>query len=94
MFALSFTEDDVAGKVTLKHIYEIAKIKIQDPQNRGETLESVCKQIIGTAHSVGIEVVKTLEPEEYSQFLEDRKEKLEQFEVELEEVRKSKLLRL
>ncbi|XP_053390343.1 39S ribosomal protein L11, mitochondrial-like [Mercenaria mercenaria] len=86
--------DDVAGKISLKHVYEIAKIKIQDPQNRGNTLQDVCKQVIGTAHSVGIQVVKSLDPEEYAEFLEEREERLQQFEIELEEVRKSKLLRL
>ncbi|XP_060599206.1 large ribosomal subunit protein uL11m-like [Ruditapes philippinarum] len=87
-------KEDVAGKVTLKHVYEIAKIKMQDPQNRGQSLENICKQIIGTSYSVGIEVVKSLEPEEYAEFLQERQKRLDQYDIELEEIRKSKLLRL
>lgn len=89
-----FAEGDIAGKVSLKHIYEIAKIKKDDPAFRGSTLKDVCKQVIGTAHSVSIQVVKSLDPKEYGQFLKEREEKLQEFEVRLEEARKSKLLRL
>ena len=48
----------MAGKVTLKHIYEIAKTKSEDPAFIGVPLESICKTVIGTARSLGIEVIR------------------------------------
>ena len=48
----------VAGVVTLKHIYEIARIKQSDPALSRKSLESLCKTIIGSARSLGIEVVR------------------------------------
>ncbi|EDV20285.1 uncharacterized protein TRIADDRAFT_32221 [Trichoplax adhaerens] len=49
---------EVAGVVTLKHIYEIAKVKHNDEQFRNMTLEHVCKAIMGSAKSIGIKVVR------------------------------------
>lgn len=46
-----------AGKVSLKHVYEIAKIKKTDERHKNLELKSICKLIIGTAKSMGIEVV-------------------------------------
>jgi len=46
------------GKLSLKHIYEIAKIKAQDPAFEGVPLESVCKTVIGSARSLGIEIIR------------------------------------
>ncbi|KAL9679341.1 hypothetical protein QQ045_017199 [Rhodiola kirilowii] len=51
----------VASTVTLKHVYEIAKVKQSDPFCQYMPLESICKSIIGTANSMGIKVVKELE---------------------------------
>lgn len=48
----------MAGVVTLKHIYEIACIKKNDPAFARVSLEKVCKTIIGSARSLGIEVVE------------------------------------
>ena len=48
---------EVAGTVTLKQIYEIAKIKKQDSSMKNVTMESLCKIIIGSTKSMGIEVV-------------------------------------
>jgi large subunit ribosomal protein L11 len=47
---------ETIGVVTLKHVYEIAKIKQVDVPHI--SLESLCKSIIGQARSVGIRVVK------------------------------------
>jgi hypothetical protein len=44
--------------VTLKHIYEIAKLKSQDPSFENVELIRICRLVIGSAHSLGIEVVK------------------------------------
>lgn len=44
--------------MTLKHIYEIAKIKSQDPAFDRVPLEGVCKTVMGAARSLGIRIVK------------------------------------
>ena len=51
---------EVAGMVTLKHLYEIALVKSQDPcfVLRDMPLEKVINSLIGTARSIGIKVVK------------------------------------
>lgn len=46
------------GKVSLTQIYDIAKIKAVDMT--GSSIESVSKSIIGTAHSMGLEVKDSL----------------------------------
>lgn len=46
----------VAGTVTPKHIYEIAKIKQSDPDCQYMSLEAISKSIMGTAQSMGIQV--------------------------------------
>ena len=48
---------DVAGSVTLKHIYEIALVKKTDKVFQNTSLENVCKAVIGSARSMGIEVM-------------------------------------
>ncbi|GAB2279931.1 hypothetical protein Dimus_014566 [Dionaea muscipula] len=50
-----------ASTVTLKHVYEIAKVKQADPNCQHIPLESICKSIIGTANSMGIRVSKDLD---------------------------------
>ncbi|KAL5752274.1 hypothetical protein ACOSP7_022458 [Xanthoceras sorbifolium] len=50
-----------ASTVTLKHVYEIAKVKQSDPYCQYMSLESICKSIIGTANTMGIQVVKDLD---------------------------------
>nr|CAN82464.1 hypothetical protein VITISV_002661 [Vitis vinifera] len=47
----------VASSVTLKHIYEIAKVKQSDPYCQYMSLESICKSIIGTANTMGIQTL-------------------------------------
>lgn len=44
------------GTVTLKHVYEIAKIKQQDIHLAHLSLEALCKSIIASAQTCGIEV--------------------------------------
>jgi large subunit ribosomal protein L11 len=48
---------EVIGKVSLKHVYEIAKIKQQDSNLKHLSLQSICGSIIGVAKSIGIQVV-------------------------------------
>lgn len=51
---------EVAGLVTLKHVYEIARVKAQDEAFalQDVPLSSVVRSIIGSACSLGIRVVK------------------------------------
>jgi len=49
---------EVVGRVSLRHIYEIAKVKQKDTNLSDLSLESVCKCVIGSARSMGIEVIK------------------------------------
>ncbi|RKP13719.1 50S ribosomal protein L11 [Piptocephalis cylindrospora] len=46
-----------AGTVSLKHIYAIAQIKAKDPALTGVPLRSLASTIIGSAKSMGIDVI-------------------------------------
>ncbi|KAK7956781.1 mitochondrial 54S ribosomal protein uL11m [Apiospora aurea] len=48
---------EVVGTLTLKHVYEIAKIKQTELRLSGLSLEGLCKSIIYQAKSIGLEVV-------------------------------------
>ncbi|OTA63568.1 ribosomal protein L11 [Hypoxylon sp. EC38] len=48
---------EIVGTVTLKHIYEIAKIKQSELRLSGLSLEGLCKSVIFQAKSMGIAVV-------------------------------------
>lgn len=48
---------ETVGMVSLKHVYEIAKIKQSELRLSGLSLEGLCKSIIFQAKSIGIEVV-------------------------------------
>ncbi len=88
-----YPKREVAGKITLKHLYEIAAIKIQDPPNALLSLQQMCDMLIGVARTCGIQVVRDLDPVEYGQFLEDRKLIVAQQKKELDEKREAKMLR-
>ncbi|THG98557.1 hypothetical protein EW026_g3650 [Hermanssonia centrifuga] len=47
----------VAGTVSLKHIYEIAKIKARDDNVKHLRLEAIARTIVGTAKTLGVQVV-------------------------------------
>lgn len=47
----------LVGKISLKHVYEIAKIKSKDEKLKGLELESICKSVAGTAKTLGLDVV-------------------------------------
>lgn len=84
---------EIAGKVTLKHVYEIAKIKQEDPPLEIKDLQEICQMICGIAKSCGIEVVRELDAKEYGEFLIERKAIEEQQRKELQEKKEAKLLR-
>ncbi|KAL0105566.1 hypothetical protein PUN28_015801 [Cardiocondyla obscurior] len=84
---------EIAGKITLKHLYEIAQIKIEDPSNALLTLQQMCQMIAGMARACGIEIVREIDPIEYEQFLKDREVTLAEFREELRLAKESKMLR-
>ncbi|KAF3920824.1 hypothetical protein ABW20_dc0110349 [Dactylellina cionopaga] len=45
------------GTVSLKHVFEIGKIKHSEDRMKGLSHESICRSICGTAKSMGIKVV-------------------------------------
>ncbi|KAJ2900605.1 hypothetical protein MKZ38_002401 [Zalerion maritima] len=48
---------ETIGTISLKHVYEIAKIKISEPRHAGKSLEGFCRSVIHQARSMGINVV-------------------------------------
>ena len=48
---------EIVGTVSLKHVYEIAKIKATDEHVKHLKLESIARTIIGTARTLGVQVV-------------------------------------
>ncbi|KAK9359385.1 mitochondrial ribosomal protein of the large subunit [Lipomyces starkeyi] len=57
--AARYAADDApVGRISLKHVYEIAKIKQKDSQLSGVSLEAVARSVIATAKTVGVEVVR------------------------------------
>jgi large subunit ribosomal protein L11 len=48
---------DWVGTLTLKHIYEIAKIKATDEHMKHIGLEGIAKSILGSARTLGIKIV-------------------------------------
>ena len=49
--------NDNIGTVSLKHIFEIAKIKSSEARLGGLGLERLCKSVIAQAKSMGVKVV-------------------------------------
>lgn len=45
------------GTISLKHVYEIAKIKATDEHLKHLRLESIASTVIGSARSLGVQVV-------------------------------------
>ncbi|EHY53140.1 mitochondrial 54S ribosomal protein YmL19 [Exophiala dermatitidis] len=48
---------ETVGTVSLKHIYEIAKIKQSELRLSGLSLEGLCKSVIWQCKSIGVKVV-------------------------------------
>ncbi|XP_037946332.1 39S ribosomal protein L11, mitochondrial [Teleopsis dalmanni] len=84
---------EISGKITLKHLYEIAAIKIQDRPNSLLTMQQMCAMLVGIARTCGIQIVRDLNADEYAQFLEERKEVVAEQRRELQEKRDAKMLR-
>lgn len=45
------------GEVSLKHVYDIARIKQSEMRLSGLPLRGLCKSVIGQAKSIGVTVV-------------------------------------
>ena len=48
---------ETVGTVSLKHIYEIAKIKATDEHMKHLSLESIARTVVGSARTLGVQVV-------------------------------------
>uniref|UniRef100_A0A8C5EYY5 Large ribosomal subunit protein uL11 n=1 Tax=Gouania willdenowi TaxID=441366 RepID=A0A8C5EYY5_GOUWI len=72
------TGHETAGMVSVRAVYEIALVKVQDEcfKMRDASLEYVVKSIIGSARSLGIKITNDLSADEYKVFLEQREEQL------------------
>ncbi|XP_043476932.1 39S ribosomal protein L11, mitochondrial [Leptopilina heterotoma] len=86
-------KEHVSGKITLKHLYEIAKIKSQDPPLALMSLEQICQMMVGIAKSIGIQIVRELDAKEYEEFLKERAKIVAEEQQKLQELREAKLLR-
>ncbi|XP_048885882.1 39S ribosomal protein L11, mitochondrial [Brienomyrus brachyistius] len=74
------TGHEVAGMVSIRTVYEIARVKAKDDcfVLQDASMETVVKCIVGSARSLGIKVVNDLSAVEYGDFLKAREEKLRQ----------------
>lgn len=48
---------EVVGTVSLKHVYEIAKIKARDEHLKHLRLEAIASTVVATAKTLGVQVV-------------------------------------
>ena len=48
---------EIVGEVSLKHVYDIAKIKQSELRLSGMSLQALCKCVIASAKSAGVSVV-------------------------------------
>lgn len=53
----------------------------------------MCDMLVGIARTCGIEIVDRLDPEEYQQFLAERKNVVDKQRQELKDAREAKMLR-
>ncbi|KAK3535907.1 hypothetical protein QTP70_021206 [Hemibagrus guttatus] len=74
------TGHETAGMVSVRAVYEIAKVKAQDEcfKLQDTSMQNVVKSIIGSARSLGIKVVNDLSPKDYGEFLRQREERLKE----------------
>lgn len=86
-------DDKVAGKITLKHLYEIAKIKSADPPLALQSLQQITQMLVGVARTCGIEIVRDLDPVEYAEFLAKREIIVADHMRALQEAKEAKMLR-
>ncbi|TKR77366.1 hypothetical protein L596_018356 [Steinernema carpocapsae] len=86
--------DEIVGRLSVKHIYEIAKIKSRDKCLQGVPLKFVCEQLIKSCRTIGIEVVREdLDPVALGEFLSERRETVAKQLQELADKKAAKMLR-
>jgi len=85
--------NEIAGYVTVKHCYEIAKIKQKDVIYDCVDIKDVFKDVVKAAWSLGIKVVHRLDAKDYAEFLEKRKLQVKDQLQQLEEARQARMLR-
>lgn len=56
-------------------------------------MQQMCEMLVGVARTCGIEIVDRLDPNEYQQFLEERKLVVEEQRRLLQETRDAKMMR-
>uniref|UniRef100_A0A915MQ96 Large ribosomal subunit protein uL11m n=2 Tax=Meloidogyne incognita group TaxID=654580 RepID=A0A915MQ96_MELJA len=84
-------DGEITGKLSVKHIYEIAKIKSTDKAMIGE----ICQLVIERASEIGIKIqYEDLDPDEYKEFLDMRREVVKQQLEEIAKQEAAKLLRI
>lgn len=91
--AMDVKGGEIAGKLSLKHVYEIAKVKSKDEWYDCVPLQKICQEIIDEARYMGFEVVKHLNEEEYSQFLKYRESVIQDQVKLLEDLRQQRIQR-
>ncbi|PIO72150.1 Ribosomal protein L11 domain protein [Teladorsagia circumcincta] len=85
---------DIAGKISLKHVYEIAKVKSRDKVLQGVPLEFICRQIVQQCRTLGIQVQREdLNPVELKKFLDERREIVAEQLKALADKKAAKMLR-
>lgn len=50
-------KEEPAGTISLKHVWEIAKIKATDDRHKGVPMKSIVGSVISTATAVGVKVI-------------------------------------
>jgi large subunit ribosomal protein L11 len=90
----SMGNGQIAGILSIKHIYEIAKFKNEDINCAHLSIKQMCIKVIDAANSCGIKIVKhDLDPKELKEFLEERKEQTQKEIESIAEKRAAKLMR-
>ncbi|XP_031629483.1 39S ribosomal protein L11, mitochondrial [Contarinia nasturtii] len=84
---------EIAGKITHRHLYEIAQIKLKDPPNALLTLQQMTQMLASVCRTVGVEIVRHLDPDDYAKFLAERKIIIAEQKAAMEKERESKMLR-
>lgn len=91
--AMRPSSGEIAGMLSLKHVYEIAKIKQSDSVNDCVPLKAIVQEIVDQARKMGVKVVHRLDPLDYAEFLQRRKVQVEEQLKALQEKREARMLR-
>uniref|UniRef100_A0A7I4YHU9 Large ribosomal subunit protein uL11m n=1 Tax=Haemonchus contortus TaxID=6289 RepID=A0A7I4YHU9_HAECO len=85
---------EVAGKISVKHLYEIAKVKSRDKVLQGVPLQFICQKMLKQCRTLGIEVQREdLDPVKLKIFLDERRRIVEEQLKALADKKAAKMLR-